>query len=250
MSNISVVTGAASRQYITDGDIRTIEFQGSTYRFRVNVQFDEGMGPPWEEHDGHGPVSEWTTRDKKPGERVLATDGSHKRYYDLAEANRIAKRDCWGLADEAKEALLDRLARPRKVRRAVGKPQLRHRHGGLMQVQQFQTQVVVLEGRDRTMPLTFGEIRAEAVRRDFEYLSGWAKDQWHWCGVVVTSLGDEPDMDAITPIDYAHALWGINDDDDAYISEVAHDLMLSTARELSKEATEARYWAARDLLTH
>jgi hypothetical protein len=250
MSNVSIVTSTSKPFYVADGDVHTITFQGSTYRFRVNVPFDEVMGAPWKEHDGHGPVSEWTTRDKRPGELVLSTDGTHKRYYDAAEANRVAKRDGWGLADDAKVALLDRLARPRKVRRVVGKPKTEHRYGGLMQVQHVKTEIVTLEGRDRTKPLTLGEIRAEAVRRDFEYLSGWAKDEWHWCGVVVTPLGEDPEMDAFTPMDYMHALWGINDDDDAYIAEVARDLMLTAAREIYKESAEAQYWAARGLTTH
>ncbi|CAN7776744.1 hypothetical protein [Caballeronia sp. LjRoot31] len=249
MPNVASVANASKLLYVTDGDVQTITFQGRTYRFRVNVQFDEHMGEPWKEHDGHGPVSDWTTRDKGPGEWVLANDGSHKRYYDAAEANLLAKRDGWGLADEEQAALLDRLAKPRKVRRVIGKPKRGHRFGGLMRVQQVKTEVVTLEGRDRTKALTRGEIRAEAVRRDFEYLSGWAKDEWHWCGVVVTPLGDDPEMDAFTPIDYMQALWGINDDDDAYIAEVAHELMLTAACEISKESAEAQYWAARGLTT-
>ena len=45
---------------------------------------------------GHGPVSEWTTRAKQLGERVLVEDRrGAKRYYDFAEAVRIAKRDGW-----------------------------------------------------------------------------------------------------------------------------------------------------------
>jgi len=56
------------------------------------------MGPPWKEHDGHGPVSEWTYRAKHPGEMVLCTDRKHKRYYDFAEAVCIAKKEGWDTA--------------------------------------------------------------------------------------------------------------------------------------------------------
>lgn len=72
----------------------TIEL-GHGYRAEVTVERDQDMGEPWKEHDGHGPVSEWTTRDKAPGERLLCVDHSHKRYYDFAEAVRIAKREGW-----------------------------------------------------------------------------------------------------------------------------------------------------------
>lgn len=64
--------------------------------FRVEYIVDDQHGAPWKENDGHGPVSEWTTRDKKPGELVLNNDRHSRRYYDFAEAVRIAKRDRWG----------------------------------------------------------------------------------------------------------------------------------------------------------
>jgi hypothetical protein len=57
--------------------------------------YDDSMGPPWKEHDGHGPVTDWTSRDKRPGEMVLNSDRHSKRYYDFAEAVRIARRDGW-----------------------------------------------------------------------------------------------------------------------------------------------------------
>lgn len=59
------------------------------------VERDDYYGAPWEEHDGHGPVSEWTTRAKLPGEMVINRDGNSYRYYDYAEACKIARRDGW-----------------------------------------------------------------------------------------------------------------------------------------------------------
>jgi len=75
---------------IEEGDI--IERHGK--RYRVNTESDH-LGEPWKEHDGHGPVSEWTRRAKRPGERVLCEDRGSKRYYDAEEATKIAKRDGW-----------------------------------------------------------------------------------------------------------------------------------------------------------
>lgn len=72
-------------------DIR--EHQG--YRFGVRYVPDTDHGAPWEEADGHGVISEWTTRAKVPGERVLCTDRHLKRYYDVAATMTIAKRDGW-----------------------------------------------------------------------------------------------------------------------------------------------------------
>lgn len=61
----------------------------------VKTERDDDTGAPWENCDGHGPVSEWTTRDKAAGERVLCSDGRSKRFYDYAAAIKEAKRDGW-----------------------------------------------------------------------------------------------------------------------------------------------------------
>jgi hypothetical protein len=59
------------------------------------LERDNDSGPPWEEDYGHGPVSEWTARDKRPGERQLCGNRRGGRYYDVQEAIAIAKRDGW-----------------------------------------------------------------------------------------------------------------------------------------------------------
>lgn len=71
-----------------------LELNGSSYR--VEYHYDESMREPWKEHDGHGIVSDWTSRDKRPGERVLVSDRSSKRYYDIGASVALAKRDGWG----------------------------------------------------------------------------------------------------------------------------------------------------------
>ena len=72
----------------------TIEL-GDGFTLKLTAEHDSDHGAPWEECDGHGPVSEWSQRDKRPGERVLCSDRHSKRFYDFAEAVRIAKRDGW-----------------------------------------------------------------------------------------------------------------------------------------------------------
>jgi hypothetical protein len=76
-----------------DGD--TFDHRGHV--FRVTFPPDESMGEPWNAHDGHGIVTEWTTRDADTGERVLCEDRNRRRYYDVSETVKIAKRDGWGL---------------------------------------------------------------------------------------------------------------------------------------------------------
>lgn len=71
----------------------TFEHKGRTFSMAIEPDLDHGH--PWEEEDGHGPVSDWTSRDKRPGEMVLASSGGRHRFYDFAEAVKIAKRDRW-----------------------------------------------------------------------------------------------------------------------------------------------------------
>ena len=63
--------------------------------FVARVEPDTDHGAPWDECDGHGPVSDWTRRDKRPGEMVLAESRGERRYYDFAEACRIARAEGW-----------------------------------------------------------------------------------------------------------------------------------------------------------
>ena len=64
--------------------------------FKLELEHDEFMKAPWEECDGHGEVSDWTARDKKPGELVLYSDRRNKRYYDFQGAVRTARAEGWG----------------------------------------------------------------------------------------------------------------------------------------------------------
>jgi hypothetical protein len=70
---------------------------GAGYTAEVQFRYDTDHGAPWEDDDGRGIVSEWTTRDKLPGERVLCTDshGRDKRFYDWAGTIAKAKADGW-----------------------------------------------------------------------------------------------------------------------------------------------------------
>ena len=75
-----------------------IEVQGMN--FKITLEHDSDAGPPWEECDGHGPVSDWERRDKSPGEMILAEDCGCKRFYDFQEAVKQAKREGWRTAGE------------------------------------------------------------------------------------------------------------------------------------------------------
>lgn len=118
------------------------------YGLHVKTEVDSDTGAPGTKRDGHGPVSDYVLRFKRPGEMVLYVDGRHKRYYDFAEAVKIARRDGWGVpASVAKE-----------IEAKLG----------------------------RTM--TKGEIAHHAAMADYERLRQYCAEQWTYIGVVVTLL--------------------------------------------------------------
>ncbi len=78
---------------VINGESIALDFEG--WRIVATIHDDDDNTAPWKQEDGHGPVSDWTSRDKAPGELVLNEDGRSKRFYDFAEAVKIAKRDGW-----------------------------------------------------------------------------------------------------------------------------------------------------------
>lgn len=126
----------------------SFEHKGRTYQYALH--HDGDIGPPWKEHDGHGPVRETRENGTKfAGEWVLKSDRWGKTYYDFAEATKIGKRDGWGIGKDAEAELAQSLGRAP----------------------------------------TRKEIVRAAVIRDFEYLRGWLNDDWHWAWIKV-SHGD------------------------------------------------------------
>lgn len=176
-----------------DGDTFTVR----GIDFRVTFPYDDCGDAPWENSDGHGPVSGWERRSKRPGEWVLNSDRGAHRYYDAAEAMRLAKQDGWGLRETHIADLAKRLNRT---------PQP-------------------------------GDIRAEAVRRDFEFLRGWCNDEWAYVGVVVEILDEEGE-----PTGEDASLWGIESCADEYLVDVAYEL----AEPLAEAEADVRQHAALD----
>lgn len=172
----------------------TFEHRGLT--FCATIEHDDGMGHPWDEHDGHGPVREiracsYSGRPvKRPGERILMFDRSYGWAYDWQAAMQQARAEGWGLADEAMADLEKKLG-----------------HAP-----------------------TPGEVIHAAVERDFDHLRRYATDQWHWVGVVVTLL----DMDD-EPTDQRASLWGMESDCDDYLESVRIELADQIADEVGDD---------------
>lgn len=134
-------------------ETRDIKKNGTTYR--VEFHFDTDTGAPWKEFDGHGAVSSGRRTEKRPGE-VRIDSGERNatiRFYDVQATLVFAKRDGWGISDESRAALCEKL------------------------------------GREPTKR----QVTAEAVRIDMERMRGWCCDDWHWCTVSVFPLTDDGD---------------------------------------------------------
>jgi hypothetical protein len=82
--------------FVCDEDTIKTEPDTNGVYYVATVKYDGCGEAPWEENDGHGPVSDWRRLDsKRPGERVLCTDRSSARFYDFEEAVKIARADGW-----------------------------------------------------------------------------------------------------------------------------------------------------------
>lgn len=152
--------------------IQSTDYEHEGHTITINWFYDQDMGPPWEEHDGHGIVSEWKhSHHKAPGERILCSDRGSHRFYDWQGTMMKARAEGWGLHDDDKAAM----------ERGMGRA------------------------------MTKGEIIAEAVRRDYEYLRRWCNDQWHWVGYMIEVT--DPDGYAVYfTSDLVDSLWGIDSD--------------------------------------
>lgn len=64
-------------------------------KFKVEYAYDDTGEAPWQWDDRHGQVSDWTSRDKKPGEIILCVDHPLKRYYDMQGAIETAREEGW-----------------------------------------------------------------------------------------------------------------------------------------------------------
>jgi hypothetical protein len=81
-------------KYVCEGDSISCEVNGFTVT--ATAERDNDCGTPWENSDGHGPVSDWRPKNsKRPNERVLCEDRGSCRFYNWREAIQIARRDGW-----------------------------------------------------------------------------------------------------------------------------------------------------------
>lgn len=185
--------------------------------YEMRIERDEDHGAPWDEEDGHGPVSGWERRDKRPGEMILSEDHGARRFYDFAEACRIARRDGWGFLPAALEiepAPADHVPYSKRGGWAKCAGFIAHDPDDINDA----TRAVYDHFRAK---MTAREYAAAAALRDFERLRAWCDDRWFYVGVIVAPVCPccgEPDENS------AESLWGIESDAGEYLQDVARDL--------------------------
>lgn len=210
------------------------------YTLTATVEHDSDSAAPWDREDGHGPVSDWrkATRydsGKRPGELVLCSVRNRARFYDYAEACKIARRDGWGAPMYSQTVEhgangLRRLCSTWFVGRDI------HTH------ETYWTDE--LDSGDyaaahTAMRATYPSARAyasAAARADYERLRDWCNDEWHYVGVCVSVTHTET---GVTLCDkYSAALWGIESDDTDGIAAYAEELA-QQAIEIADAARDA-----------
>lgn len=192
------------------------EFEYSGHKFRVTAYHDDCMGAPWEEHDGHGIISDWTTRDKAPGELVLASDRGSNRYYDFAETVKIARRDGWGFLSGELEIFQNESGQwIARVAATYRKPA------------QFESVADDINDAIRAVyakhKATFPSARAYAAgaaMADYESMRKWCNNDWCWIYIRVELLDDDGD-----PVgDISETLGGIESYGDYWKTDAACEL--------------------------
>jgi hypothetical protein len=77
--------------------IKSYSIESSGIQFDVKIVRDEYAHPFENDIDDiQGLVSDWTSRDKKPGEMLLCESRRENRFFDYAKAVALAKSENWG----------------------------------------------------------------------------------------------------------------------------------------------------------
>ena len=126
-----------------EGDTDTREHAGCL--ITVTWHHDYDTGPPWTEFEDHGVVIEcrsWDSPGLDPTMLRLSLIGRNTNdwYYDLVSSRERARKEGWGLAPDALDALKARLGyEPKRI-----------------------------------------DILEAAVQADYEHLRGYCHDEWCW----------------------------------------------------------------------
>lgn len=204
-------------------DWQDFTHEGHNYRARLDV--DQHNGAPWENEDGHGDVSDWTTRDKLPGEMVLAEDGRYKRFYNFAGAVAKAKAEGWSFMPYPLSIKADDENRAPYTAcggRAIAGPYKAY------DAENFNRAVAAVYAQHKATFPSAKAYAAAAAMADYNRLRDWCNDKWCYVGVIVETLDDEGE-----PTGETASLGGVESDCDEYLAEVARELASELAHAIA-----------------
>jgi len=213
--------------------LATVDHDGFT--FTLSLEADHDHGAPWDEECGHGPVTDWATRDKLPGELILNDDGRSKQFYDFAEACRIARRDDWGYMpyridiapDESqREAYTACGGHAHAIDKRTGETVFSAYDPG-----NFNRAISDVYAQHRATYPSARAYAAAAARADFDNFKAWCDDEWSYVGAIVTVKRNGIELATAS-------LWGIESTAGDYFCEVGNELA-EQALEEARAAIEA-----------
>lgn len=192
-------------------DISTMK-QG--FDLAVTIEPDPHNEAPWDNSDGHGPVTDWTTSSKSPGQLVLVSDGGSKRFYNWHEACALALRDEWGVSPYS--LMIDASTRNPGMYQATA-----HHFDSDNAItsdwcdcpNMARAQTYAMH-RATMSPRAYAAL---AASQDFARLNSWCEGDWCYVGIIVTA--------SRAGIKLASAsLWGIESDSGDYLTDCANEL--------------------------
>lgn len=228
------MTKANTKPEFGYGDSARFWHGGREYEARV--ERDDAGGTPWENEDGHGPVSGWETRGKAPGEMVLCGDGRGglgtdraKRFYDFAQACRIARRDGWGFLPGPLRLEHDSEGMARGV------ASCREFEGGRVFTGETVNHAIRALYDAHAATMTPRQYAAAAAFADFNRLRAFCADEWHYLAVTVA-----PVCGCCGMVREGHSvsLCGVESDCPDHIADVAAELAGEVAYSLGESEAD------------
>lgn len=190
-------------------------------KFLVEIRYDLHMGPPEEEHDGHGITCEL---DFAPDDEGALADHLDYRYVE---------GDLCRMEEEARFAMMERLTN----------------NGRRYYCEKFYDvwSTLKIARRDGwgSVPPDAPDAEAQlmdVVQADVDYLRRWYHNEWYWAVVTVTPYADELDEygDPVLLEDYEQSLGGVEyegDDDAPNVVETITELCAEAVHEMSRKLT-------------
>jgi hypothetical protein len=170
---------------------------------KVEVLADYDYGPPEQEHDGHGVITEYD--------------------WDANDTDELIEREGWDEEEQSTPYAMETIARYKMMEQITTDS----RHGRYKKYYDVWETLKIARAQGWCGPDATDEELLKAVMKDCEYIQGWYNDDWCWAYVAVTPLDAEGE-----PLDeHRQTLGGIEygygepDEQDKHIMSITDELV-------------------------